>query len=90
MYNYCNIIGVLKEVKENSKSLVLELTREFRNANGEFEKYQIETYIGNLYDFTKDYLEESIGKKIVIKGRIEPQEDGKCILIGERIMGMQD
>ena len=88
MYNYCNIIGVLKEVKEKSRSLVLELTREFRNANGEFEKYQIETYIGNLYDFAKDFIEESIGKKIVIKGRIEPQEDGKCILVGERIMGM--
>ncbi len=90
MYNYCNIIGVLKEVKENSKSLVLELTREFRNTNGEFEKYQIETYVGNLYDYIKDFIDENIGKKIAIKGRIEPQEDGKCIFVGERIMGMQD
>ena len=88
MYNYCNIIGVLKEVKKESKSLVLELTREFKNANGEYEKYQIETYLGNLYDFAKDFIEESIGKKLVIKGRIEPQEDGKCIFVGERIIGM--
>ena len=87
MYNYCQVIGTLKKVDETKKTLTLELQREFRNEEGIFEKYEIVSYIGNLYDFVEDYINASIGQKIVIKGRIEPRED-KCIFVGERIMNL--
>ena len=90
MYNYCQVIGTLKRVDETKKTLTLGLQREFKNAEGVYEKYEIVTYIGNLYDFIKDYVEESIGTKIVIKGRIEPQNNDTCVFVGERIMGLSN
>ena len=87
MYNYCQIVGTLKKADETKKTLTLELQREFRNEEGIFEKYEIVAYIGNLYDFVGDYINTSVGQKIIIKGRIEPRED-KCIFVGERIMNL--
>ena len=89
MYNYCQVIGTLKGVNKENKSLTLELQREFRNAEGVYEKYEIVAFVGNLYDFVEDYINASIGQKIVIKGRIEPRED-KCIFVGERIIGLSN
>ena len=90
MYNYCQVIGTLKRVDEIKRTLTLELQREFKNAEGVYEKYEIVAYIGNLYDFIKDYVEESIGTNIVIKGRIEPQKNDMCVFVGERIMGLSN
>jgi len=90
MYNYCQVIGTLKRVDETKRTLTLELQREFKNAEGVYEKYEIVAYIGNLYDFIKDYVEESIGTNIVIKGRIEPQKNDTCVFVGERIMGLSN
>lgn len=89
MYNYCQIIGTLTKVNAEEKSLTLTLVREFKNMEGVNERYEIVAFIGNLYNFVEDYINASIGEKIVIKGRIEPRED-KCIFVGERIMGLSN
>ena len=92
MYNYVNLIGVVKSVQEqfivNSKTVhvILSIARPFKNLEGENEADDIDVV---FYDYLADIAEEDVkvGKTICIKGRlVQSNYPSLCQVIGERIM----
>lgn len=91
MYNYFQCIGEIKESKFRSDhqvgeiDLTLTLTKEFKNANGQFDKYDLTFKLyGPMISIFMD-IENPIGKKASIKGRIGTR-DNQIELIAERII----
>ena len=72
MYNYCQLIGTLKEVKEITSTKViitLGVQREFKNADGTFDCDYIPV---ECTDFLCDFVKEnySIGDCVAVKCRL--------------------
>lgn len=92
MYNYVNLIGVVKDVQEqfivNSKTVhvVLNIARPFRSPEGEDEADDIDVvFYGCLADIAEEDVK--VGKTICIKGRlVQSNYPSLCQVIGERIM----
>lgn len=92
MYNYVNLIGVVKSVQEqfvvNNKTVhvILSITRPFKNPEGENESDDINVvFYGCLADLAKENVK--VGKTICVKGRlVQSNYPSLCQVIGERIV----
>ena len=92
MYNYVNLIGVVKSVQEqfivNSKTVhvVLSIAKPFKNREGENEADDIDVV---FYGYLGDVAEEDVkvGKTVCVKGRlVQSNYPSLCQVIGERIV----
>lgn len=91
MYNYVNLVGVVKNVTEqfivNEKvtHITLAISRPFKNMNGEFEVDELDV---SCYGFLGDMTQESIkiGTTIGVKGRLQPSNyTTLCKIVAERV-----
>lgn len=88
MYNYCQLIGDINSIDETNKTFTLKMKREFKNANGVIENYNLTIYAGDfLFDLVKENL---ANKRVSVKGRLEPTETNGCKIFAERIMSLSD
>lgn len=87
MTNYVVLVGRIKEFKENEKgtSIVLAVTRTFKNANGEYEIDCVEISLpGTIGENTKEYCKPN--DIIGIKGRIQKLEsDNELIIVAGKV-----
>lgn len=91
MYNYVNLVGVVKNVTEqfivNEKviHITLAISRPFRNEAGEFEVDELDV---SCYGFLGEAVQEStkVGTTIGVKGRLQPSNyTTLCKIVAERV-----
>ena len=87
MYNYFMLIGRLEAINENS--IVLNVAKPYKNAQGIFESETFEIQLDNtLMSITTENFE--IGDWFNVKGCIGKDKANNTILIGERIIVERD
>ena len=85
MYNYLMLVGRLKEVDEENKQIKVSVQKPFRNAEGIIEQ---ENFTLNVCDFIFDIVKDKINLNdvILIKGRVQLNQDNSISLIAEKLM----
>lgn len=88
MYNYVSLVGVIKEVNRDERSLKIEVKRYERFLD---EKDQTTTFTIHLAEELAPVYQQPIlvGKVVGIKGHLVLDSAGAINIIGERIIGFE-
>ena len=96
MYNYVNLIGTVKDIKEqfivNQKvvHITLACQRPFREPDG---KFMVDEFDVSVYEYLAEVAQENLkkGSKISVKGRLLPSNyKTLCKIVAERIIFMDN
>lgn len=88
MYNYVSLVGVIKEVNRDNRSLKIEVRRYERFLDEKDRSTTFTIYLAE--ELAPAYQQPLVGSVVGIKGHLALDSSGAINIIGERIIGFEN